>query len=88
MQATRRQKKQVPTRQPAWEEWVSPEGPAATTSTGDPGGNAGTARDLASMHEAIANLAYSYWEARGRQGGSAVEDWLRAEEKIQLTTEK
>ncbi len=30
-------------------------------------------------HEEIAKLAYSYWEARGRQGGSAVEDWLRAE---------
>lgn len=29
--------------------------------------------------EAIAVLAYSYWEARGGQGGSAEEDWLRAE---------
>jgi hypothetical protein len=33
-------------------------------------------------HEDIAVLAYSYWEARGRQGGSALEDWLRAEREI------
>jgi hypothetical protein len=32
--------------------------------------------------EAIARLAYSYWEARGYVGGSAEEDWLRAERKI------
>jgi hypothetical protein len=34
------------------------------------------------LHDAIARLAYSYWEARGRQGGSAEEDWLRAETEI------
>ncbi|MBZ5591004.1 MAG: DUF2934 domain-containing protein [Acidobacteriia bacterium] len=32
--------------------------------------------------EAIARLAYSYWEARGFTGGSAQEDWLRAEQEI------
>ena len=32
--------------------------------------------------EEIAYLAYSYWEARGRQGGSPEEDWLRAEREI------
>jgi len=32
--------------------------------------------------EEIARLAYSYWEARGCQGGSADEDWLRAEEEL------
>jgi hypothetical protein len=31
---------------------------------------------------AIARLAYSYWEARGSQGGSAEEDWLRAEHEL------
>jgi len=36
------------------------------------------------MHEAIAKRAYSYWEARGFQGGSAEEDWLRAEAELQL----
>ncbi len=33
-------------------------------------------------HEQIAALAYSYWEARGRQGGSPEADWLRAEEEL------
>jgi hypothetical protein len=36
----------------------------------------------APAREDIASLAYSYWEARGRQGGSALEDWLRAEREI------
>jgi hypothetical protein len=30
----------------------------------------------------IARLAYSYWEARGYQGGSPEEDWLRAEAEL------
>ena len=30
----------------------------------------------------IARLAYSYWEARGRAGGCAEDDWLRAEEAL------
>lgn len=30
----------------------------------------------------IARLAHSYWEARGCQGGSADEDWLRAEQEL------
>jgi hypothetical protein len=30
----------------------------------------------------IARLAYSYWEARGRQGGSPEQDWLRAEREL------
>jgi hypothetical protein len=29
--------------------------------------------------EAIARLAYSYWEARGGQDGTPGEDWFRAE---------
>ena len=33
-------------------------------------------------HDEIARLAYSYWEARGRQGGAAWEDWLRAEREL------
>jgi hypothetical protein len=32
--------------------------------------------------ERIASLAYSYWEARGFQGGSPEEDWLRAEQEL------
>ena len=30
----------------------------------------------------IAQVAYSYWEARGYQGGSSEEDWLRAEQEL------
>jgi len=30
----------------------------------------------------VARLAYAYWEARGGQGGSAEEDWLRAEDEL------
>lgn len=33
-------------------------------------------------YEEIAALAYSYWEARGCQGGSADEDWRRAEQEL------
>jgi len=32
--------------------------------------------------EDIAQLAYSFWEARGYQGGSPEQDWLRAEEEL------
>jgi hypothetical protein len=32
--------------------------------------------------EAVALLAYSYWEARGFTGGSPEEDWLRAEREM------
>jgi Protein of unknown function (DUF2934) len=36
-------------------------------------------------HEAIAALAYSYWEARGYQGGSPEQDWLRAEQELRTS---
>ena len=35
-----------------------------------------------SHRDAVARLAYSYWEARGYQGGSPEADWLRAEQEI------
>jgi len=38
-------------------------------------------------HDRIAALAYSYWEARGYQEGSAEEDWLRAEDELRLAVE-
>jgi Protein of unknown function (DUF2934) len=31
--------------------------------------------------EIIAAIAYGYWEARGRQGGDPLEDWMRAEDE-------
>jgi hypothetical protein len=33
-------------------------------------------------HDEIARLAFSLYEARGRQDGHYVEDWLRAEQKL------
>ena len=38
--------------------------------------------DESPSHDQIAVLAYSYWEARGCQGGSPDEDWLRAEREL------
>jgi len=35
-----------------------------------------------SLRDEIALLAYSYWEGRGCQGGSAEDDWLRAEQVV------
>ena len=35
-----------------------------------------------SLKERISLLAYSYWEKRGRQGGSPEEDWYRAEQEL------
>ena len=32
----------------------------------------------------IANLAYSYWEARGCLGGSPEDDWVRAERELRM----
>jgi len=40
------------------------------------------AAPLAPTFEEISQLAYSYWEARGYQGGSPEEDWLRAEQEL------
>jgi len=39
-------------------------------------------------HAEIARLAYSYWEARGRHGGGALEDWLRAERELLARIER
>ncbi|HVW11403.1 MAG TPA: DUF2934 domain-containing protein [Bryobacteraceae bacterium] len=36
-------------------------------------------------HEEISKLAYSFWEARGRQHGFHEQDWLRAEQEYLLT---
>ena len=33
-------------------------------------------------HHQIAELAYSYWELRGFQGGSPEDDWYRAEGEL------
>jgi hypothetical protein len=40
------------------------------------------AGDQAPSVEEIARTAYSYWVARGRQGGSPEDDWSRAEREL------
>lgn len=45
-----------------------------------------SAPETAPAAEQIAHLAYSYWEARGYQGGSPEEDWLRAEQQLRAQT--
>jgi len=40
--------------------------------------------DTVPSTEDIAKLAYALWEARGGNGGSAEEDWFRAEQEIRM----
>jgi hypothetical protein len=46
----------------------------------------GVASVIEVTNEAVANLAYSYWIARGCEGGSPEEDWLRAEQELRAAT--
>ena len=49
----------------------------------DPGSAAEVAASGARpSHDEIARLAYSYWEARGGQGGSPLGDWFDAEREL------
>jgi len=41
-----------------------------------------TSEQIIPVQDDIARLAYFLWEARGGTGGSAEEDWLRAEQAI------
>ena len=41
--------------------------------------------NAASLHDEIAKLAYALWEARGGSEGSAEQDWLEAERRLQET---
>jgi hypothetical protein len=50
----------------------------ASTAVMEPG----DAPSASLSQKEIAALAYSYWEARGCQGGSSEEDWLRAESEM------
>lgn len=54
---------------------------SSTSEISSPAQTAGPVID----REAIALLAYSYWEARGFTGGSPEEDWLRAERELRTT---
>ena len=67
-----------------WEDWINTNG-ASKTSAAAGGGPLATTGDPDRLREAISRLAYSYWEARGCQGGCPEEDWLRAETEIRST---
>jgi hypothetical protein len=58
---------------------VTPEGNAVMRAAA-----AGAAAD----YQEIASRAYAYWEARGGQGGSPEEDWLRAEQDVRSGSER
>ena len=59
---------------------------AADFVTSHAGGNWGMGADtgdrLAPTHDEIAQLAFSLYEARGRQDGHDIEDWQRAEQEL------
>ncbi len=38
--------------------------------------------DLVAIEEQVRARAYELFEARGREGGHELEDWLRAEEEV------
>ena len=65
---------------------------AAASSGGEPqavatnGAEARVEFSVAEQEE-IACLAYSYWEARGGEGGSSDEDWFRAEQEVRRKRE-
>ena len=55
---------------------------AAVAEVSSDGISALTQSFLPGQYDQIAELAYSYWEARGCQGGSPEEDWARAEAEL------
>lgn len=61
---------------------------AATEKTASPEVLASSIANLseavapAADREAVARLAYYFWEQRGYQGGSQEDDWLRAEREL------
>jgi hypothetical protein len=44
--------------------------------------SAASSADTALARDEISRLAYLHWEARGGIGGSAEDDWYRAEQEI------
>lgn len=65
---------------------VAPRAPAlAMAAVAGASAGAGVAAGVA--NERIAELAYSYWLARGRQGGNQQDDWFRAEHEFRSRLE-
>ena len=66
---------------------IAPEQPSRMVIT-EPRESRGAADSQSvSVREKIALLAHSYWEARGRKGGAAEDDWLRAEREVMQSEE-
>ena len=51
-------------------------------AAGEWGMGTNTGGRLAPTHDEIAQLAFALYEARGRQDGHDIEDWLRAEQQL------
>ncbi len=66
---------------PQWQDWVSSKGVLGQAPGSFPNANPVNGSDD-SLRQAISQLAYSYWESRGCQGGSPEDDWVRAEVEI------
>lgn len=56
----------------------------STVAAAAPSGTGGRDTDpaLEPDRDQIARLAYSYWEARGGEGGSPEDDWFRSEREL------
>jgi len=64
---------------------VAPRAPAlamATAAGASAGASVAAEVYAGGAHQRIAELAYSYWLARGRQGGDQQDDWFRAEHEL------
>ena len=77
-----------PASRPRAKHVVSPETPATAATEPETLVSRAVTATLVNepSREEIAALAYLYWEARGCQGGSPAEDWLRAEQELRLRT--
>ncbi len=54
----------------------------AADITGEGGMGMYTGRRTSPTRDEIAQLAFSFYELRGRQDGHVFEDWLRAEQEL------
>lgn len=59
---------------------VKPVKATAAQNTATKTGKAKSTLDVS--HDRIAEVAHRYWEERGRQHGSHLDDWLRAEKEL------
>jgi|SRR5215831_1256828 len=65
-------------------ETSTPDETQATVAPEEPAAEAPLSAAPIPTYQEIAALAYSYWVARGQQGGSPEEDWLRAERELSV----